>query len=84
MTNMDFRFAGISAAAETSPGPRWLPWPVAGNPGRPVWTLQAMRNGGISFSNSICTLQCGGGMSGVKSMGTKSAKEKTQNICYSA
>ncbi|MBX5180324.1 hypothetical protein HJB77_29425 [Rhizobium lentis] len=29
-------FPHISAAAETSPGPRWIPWPVAGNPGGQV------------------------------------------------
>ncbi|MGR9500086.1 hypothetical protein ACU8OJ_25310 (plasmid) [Rhizobium leguminosarum] len=33
MTIADYPFAEISAAAETSPGSRWLPWPVAGNPG---------------------------------------------------
>jgi hypothetical protein len=32
MTVADYPFAEISAAV-TSPGPRWLPWPVAGNPG---------------------------------------------------
>jgi hypothetical protein len=36
MTILDYPFAEISAAAETSPGPQWLPWPVAGNPGGQV------------------------------------------------
>lgn len=36
MTTPEFPFAEISAAAETFPGPRWLPWPLAGNPGGQV------------------------------------------------
>jgi hypothetical protein len=36
MTITDDPFLEISIAAETSPGPRWLPWPVAGNPGGQV------------------------------------------------
>lgn len=33
MTTAKYAFAEICAAAETFAGPRWLPWPVAGNPG---------------------------------------------------
>ncbi|TBC25603.1 hypothetical protein ELH33_33040 (plasmid) [Rhizobium ruizarguesonis] len=36
MTTAEAPFPHISVAAETSPGPRWLPWPIAGNPGGQV------------------------------------------------
>ncbi|WP_431673653.1 hypothetical protein [Rhizobium leguminosarum] len=36
MTIADHLFPDISVAAETFPGPRWLPWPIADNPGGEV------------------------------------------------